>query len=124
MVETKKGKVPELKIKLKNESRIKKRKGVEQANLIFAYHSPLANDKKSPASHVLGVLMGGGMSSRLFAEIREKRNLAYAVKGDTSSNKSFGYGFIYVGTTKENVEIVKKLILEEFEKVVDNFPRN
>ena len=61
--------------------------------------------------------MTEGMSSRLFEEIREKRNLAYAVKGSCDSQKDFGYNVIYVGTTKENVEKVKKLILEEFEKV-------
>ena len=61
--------------------------------------------------------MAGGFSSRLFDEIREKRNLAYAVKGDSSINKEFAFNYIYVGTTKENVEKVKKIILEEFEKV-------
>ena len=58
------------------------------------------------------------MSSRLFMEIRERRNLAYAVKGDSDINKSFAHNIIYVGTTKENVEKIRKLILEEFEKVV------
>ena len=52
-----------------------------------------------------------------FGEIREKRNLAYAVKGNSNINKDFAYNLIYIGTTKENVEIVKKLILEEFEKI-------
>ena len=43
--------------------------------------------------------------------------MAYAVKGDSNINKRFAYNFIYVGTMKENVEKVKKLILKEFEKV-------
>ncbi|MBU2496763.1 MAG: insulinase family protein, partial [Nanoarchaeota archaeon] len=77
-------------------------------------------DKKSDAAKVLATLMAGGMSSRLFSEIREKRNLAYAVKGDSIITKDFAYNFIYVGTMKENVEQVKKLILEEFEKVAKN----
>jgi len=115
-----KGKVPEQKFNLKNESKIEKRKGIDQANLVFAYHVPLAQDKKSYAAKVLSCLMAGGMSSRLFSEIREKRNLAYTVKGDSDINKDFAYNLIYVGTTKENVEIVKKLILEEFEKVSKN----
>ena len=113
-----KGKVSEQKFNLKNESKIETRKGIDQANLIFAYHVPLAGDKKCYAAQILSTLMAGGMSSRLFSEIREKRNLAYAVKGDANINKDFAYNIIYVGTTKENVEIVKKLILEEFEKVV------
>ena len=115
------GKVPLPKIKLKNESKIEERKGIDQANLVFAYHSPLSKDKKNHAAQVLSVLMAGGMSSRLFGEIREKRNLAYAVKGDVSINKDFAYSIVYVGTTKENVELVRKLILEEFGKVAKNF---
>jgi len=112
-----KGAVFKQKFNLKNESRIEERKGIDQANLVFAYHVPLVNDKKCYAAKVLSTLMAEGMSSRLFSEIREKRNLAYAVKGQSNVNKDFAYNLIYVGTTKENVEVVKKLILEEFKKV-------
>lgn len=115
-----KGGIPLPEIKLKNESKIEKRTGIDQANLVFAYHAPLSTDKKNYAAQVLTTLMAGGMSSRLFSEIREKRNLAYAVKGDISTNKDFAYGLVYVGTTKENVELVRKLILEEFEKVANS----
>ncbi|MBA7649400.1 putative zinc protease [subsurface metagenome] len=112
-----KGQIPRQEFNLKNELRIEERKGIDQANLVFAYHVPLADSKKSYAAHVLNTLMAGGMSSRLFSEIREKRNLAYAVKGEANINRDFAYNFVYVGTTKENVEIVKELILKEFEKV-------
>ena len=63
--------------------------------------------------------MAGGFTSRLYNEIREKRNLAYSVKGESMITKDFGYNFVYVGTMKENVEQVRKLILEEFEKVAE-----
>ncbi len=112
-----KGEIPEQKFNLKNESKEEVREGVDQANLVFAYHVPLALDKKSYAAKVLSVLMAEGMSSRLFSEIREKRNLAYAVKGGSDINKRFAYNFIYAGTMKENVEKVKELILKEFDKV-------
>ena len=114
------GKVPIAKFELENGSKIEERKGIDQANLIFAHHVPVAKDKKSSAAVVLNALMAGGMSSRLFAEIREKRNLAYSVKGDANINKNFAYNLIYVGTMKENIEKVKKLILEEFEKVANS----
>ncbi|OGJ12772.1 hypothetical protein A3K82_02420 [Candidatus Pacearchaeota archaeon RBG_19FT_COMBO_34_9] len=114
-----KGKVPEPEFSAKNNSAIEKRRGIDQANLVFAYHVPLSNDDKSYAAEVLGTLMAGGMSSRLFSEIREKRNLAYAVKGDSNINNFFAYNLIYIGTTKENVEIVKKIILDEFKKVAE-----
>jgi predicted Zn-dependent peptidase len=101
----------------KNESKIEKRKGLDQANLVFAYHSPLYKEKKSSVAEVLNCLMADGMSSRLFSEIREKRNLAYAVKGGCENGKHFSHNFVYVGTTKENVEEVKKIIIQEFLKV-------
>ncbi len=112
-----KGKIQLQGFSLRNESRVEKRRGIDQANLVLAYHVPLADNNKCYAAKVLSVLMAGGMSSRLFEEIREKRNLAYAVKGDSSINKTFSYNFVYIGTIKENVEKVKKIILDEFEKV-------
>ena len=82
-----KGKIPQMKFNSLNESKIDEREGVDQANLVFAYHVPTANDKKSYAAIVLNSFMADGMSSRLFSEIREKRNLAYAVKGEANINK-------------------------------------
>ncbi len=114
-----KSKIPEIKFSTKNAIKTEKRKGIDQANLVFAYHVPLSTDKKSYAAEVLGTLMAGGMSSRLFSEIREKRNLAYSVKGDSNITQFFAYNTIYIGTTKENVELVKKIILEEFKKVTE-----
>ena len=115
-----KGKINEIKFNSLNESKIDEREGVDQANLVFAYHVPAANDKKSYAAIVLNSLMADGMSSRLFSEIREKRNLAYAVRGEANINRTFAYSYVYVGTMKDNVEKIKKLILEEFEKVSKN----
>lgn len=115
-----KSQVPKQKFELKNESKTEEREGVDQANLIFAYHVPTASDDKCYSAKVLSSLMAGGMSSRLFEEIREKRNLAYAISGDSYINRDFAYNFIYVGTMKENVEQVKKIIFNEFEKVAKN----
>jgi len=114
-----KGRVPEIEFSIKNGTKIEKRKGIDQANLVFAYHVPLSTNKKSYAAEVLGTLMAGGMSSRLFTEIREKRNLAYSVRGDSSITQFFAYNSVYVGTKKQNVELVKKIILEEFKKVAE-----
>lgn len=112
-----KKKVPEQKIFAKNEIKTEKRKGLDQANLVFAYNVPVAGDKKSYDARVLSAVSAEGMSSRLFSEIREKRNLAYSIKGVADINKRYAYNLIYVGTNKKNVEKVKELILEEFEKI-------
>ncbi len=118
------GKVPQYKVVLKNENKIEKRKGIDQANLVFGHHVPLCHDEKNYAAHILNAIMAGGMSSRLFAEIREKRNLAYAVKGDCNISDKFAYNIIYVGTTKENVEKVKELIIKEYEDVSKNLKQD
>lgn len=101
----------------KNQTKIEKRVGLDQASLIFAYHVPLRKEKESSVAEVLNCLMADGMSSILFSEIREKRNLAYAVKGVCEEGRFFAHNLVYVGTTKENVEEVKKIILQEFVKV-------
>jgi predicted Zn-dependent peptidase len=109
--------VKQPKIFFKNQTIIEKKKGIDQVNMIFAFHSPNAVSKKSYAAQVLSTIMAGGMSSRLFQEIREKRNLAYAVKGNCHIGRLFGYTSIYIGTQKENLEAVKKIIIEEFAKI-------
>lgn len=116
-----KGAIPPADIKLKNEETKEERAGLDQANMVFAYHSPLTDDKLCYASLVLNTLMAHGLSSRLFSEIREKRNLAYAVKGFQEMTKSFAYNGIYVGAMRENVEKIKSLILKEFDKVALSF---
>ena len=115
-----KGRVPEQKISLKNEAAIEERTGIDQANLVFAYHVPVAGEKGSHVAQVLSEVLVGGFSSRLFNEIREKRNLAYGVKGGAAINKRFAYNYVYVGTMKENVEEVKEIILKETEKVASD----
>lgn len=105
------------KIEKRNKTTIETRKGIDQANLVFAFHSPLSTDKRVYASKVLMSLMANGLSSRLFTEIREKRNLAYSIMGDVTANRFFSYSYVYVGTRKDKVDEVKKLILSEFKKV-------
>ncbi|HRZ85853.1 MAG TPA: pitrilysin family protein [Candidatus Paceibacterota bacterium] len=104
-------------VSLITNSIIEKRKEIDQANLVFAYHIPKPNEKMHYAALVLNTLLAGGMSSRLFSEIREKRNLAYAVKCMTEAEKDYAYNCIYIGTRKEHIDKVKEIILMEFEKV-------
>ena len=104
-------------IKLHNKETTEERPGIDQAHFSFAFHAPLQTDKNYPALEVLDAYLANGMSSRLFLEIREKRGLAYVVKGSLSTEKSYSYYTIYVGTTKKAIPEVKTLILKEFEDV-------
>ena len=112
-----KGKIKKQKITLKNDSKTETRKGINQANMVLAFHSPLSVDKRIYAAKVLIAIMARGMSSRLFREIRDKRNMAYSVFGDVTANKNFSYSYIYVGAMKKNLEKIKNIILDEFKKI-------
>jgi len=104
-------------IKKKNSETVEERGGVDQANFILAMHAPLPNTKEFYALQLLNSYLADGMSSRLFLEIREKRGLAYTVSGNIRPGKNYCYYSIYAGTTKEAVNEVKKIILEEFDKI-------
>lgn len=100
-----------------NKQVIEKRKDLEQAHLVFGFHAVNGRDKKRYAYELLNIILAGGMSSKLFEEIREKRGLAYAVKGSIEQGKDFSYNSIYVGTRKENVLKCKKIILKEIKRI-------
>ncbi len=102
---------------MRNFELIEKRKGIEQANLVFGYHAPTLQDKSRYAAEILDAILTEGMSSRLFQEIREKRGLAYAIKGVLEQDKNYGYEMIYVGTVKEKVKEIRELISKEIKKM-------
>lgn len=104
-------------IKKKNGNSIEERAGVDQANFVFAIHAPLPGEKDFHAMEVLDAYLANGMSSKLFLEIREKRGLAYSVRGSLNHEKNHSYYTISVGTTKEAIEEVKKLILQGFKEI-------
>jgi predicted Zn-dependent peptidase len=115
--EKKPGKLMFKEIKKKNAQIKEEREGIDQAHLIFAVHSPLSNEKDFYAMQVLDAYLAEGMSSKMFLKIREEKGLAYAIRSSMNNEKSYSYYTIYVGTMKDKVEEVKKLILEEFKKV-------
>jgi len=102
-----------------NRDSVEERSGIDQAHFVFAFHAPLSVDKDYFALEVLDAYLANGMSSRLFLEIREKRGLAYSVRGGINTEKNYSYYTIYAGTTKPAVPEVKKIILQELEKVKD-----
>ena len=92
-------------------------KDLEQAHLCLGVAGiSQAHPQRYPA-YVLNTLLGGGMSSRLFQEIREKRGKAYSVYSFSSSYKDVGYFGVYAGTSVESTEEVVELILAELKKL-------
>ena len=68
---------------------------------------------------ILNTILGGGVSSRLFQEIREKRGLAYSVYSYISSYADTGVLAVYAGTGKKKVSQVIELILKELRGLAD-----
>jgi predicted Zn-dependent peptidase len=94
-----------------------KRKGIDQAHEVLGFHMPKLVDKNRYAADIFDCILGGGMSSRLFQEVREKRGLCYALKTSLEQSKDYAYEIIYVGTVKEKVKEVKRVVLKEIRKL-------
>ena len=93
---------------------LRNKKSLEQAHLCLGVPSyPLPHQDRF-ACYVLNTLLGGGMSSRLFQNIRERQGLAYAVFSDLSPYRDTGCLSIYAGTSVESARKVVDSILKEF----------
>lgn len=87
---------------------------IEQANLILGVPGLAAADERRATLTVLNSILGGGMSSRLFQEIREKRGLAYSVYSFAPSYSDAGLFGIYAGCSPAKTSQVAELMLSEF----------
>lgn len=95
------------------------RRETEQAHLILGGPGLPRSDERRWALEVLNHVMGSGMSSRLFREVREERGLAYAVYGFKLSYSDNGAWGVHVGTTPHQTDTALNVIRAELAKVVD-----
>jgi predicted Zn-dependent peptidase len=93
------------------------RRPIEQANLLMGVAGIAAADERRPVLSVLNSVLGGGMSSRLFQEVREKRGLAYSVYSFASSFSDAGLVGLYAGCSPQRVGAVAELMLSEFRRL-------
>ena len=89
----------------------------EQAHIVLGTRGLSAVDERRYALSVLDTILGGGMSSRLFQEIREKRGLVYSVYTFQASYRAAGLFGVYAGASAENVQKCVDVIGEQFEAV-------
>ena len=93
---------------------LRNKKALEQVHLCLGVPSyPLPHQERF-ACYVLNTLLGGGMSSRLFQNIRERQGLAYAVFSELNPYRDTGCLSIYAGTSLESAGKVVESILNEF----------
>ncbi|MFM9919793.1 M16 family metallopeptidase [Lacisediminihabitans sp. H27-G8] len=90
---------------------------IEQANILMGVSGIPASDDRRSTMAVLNSILGGGMSSRLFQEIREKRGLAYSVYSFSPSYSDAGVFGLYAGCSPAKAGQVAELLLGEFRRL-------
>jgi predicted Zn-dependent peptidase len=93
-------------------------KPLEQAHICLGGPGIGQTSGSRYAAYVLNTALGGGMSSRLFQEVREKRGKVYSIYSFQSSYADCGYFGIYAGTNPEWVDEVLEITLAELKKVL------
>jgi predicted Zn-dependent peptidase len=96
------------------------RRTTEQANVVLGTPGMSRRDDRRFALGVLNAALGGGMSSRLFQEVREKRGLAYSVYSYHAQYADTGLFGIYAGCVPRKVDDVLAICREEVEKVTSH----
>ncbi len=92
----------------------------EQANVVIGGAGLTATDPRRFVLSVLNAALGGGMSSRLFQEIREKRGLAYSTYSFSSGHADTGIFGLYAGCTPAKVDEVTALLEQEWDRLAQD----
>lgn len=95
-----------------------KNKKLEQTQLIMGFESYSHLDKHFYEAGVLSILLGGGMSSRLFQEIREKRGLCYRISAGNTSSHDTGVFDIYCAVSPDKVNELILTIIAELKRTI------
>lgn len=97
----------------------KHKKTLAQTHLCLGTLGPSSTHADRFTGHVLGTVLGGSISSRLFQNVREKRGLVYSISAGLSGFMDTGSLSIYAATSKDRVDTVLSLITDEVKRLVD-----
>ena len=96
-------------------------KDLEQAHFALAFEAPGYLSDSIYASQIYSIALGGGMSSRLFQEIREKRGLCYTIFAQAGAYSYTGLLTIYSGTSSENLKNLSDITISEMKRAAIDF---
>jgi predicted Zn-dependent peptidase len=85
---------------------LERRRGLEQAHVCLGMSGPTQSSPRRFAAHLFDIILGGGMSSRLFQEVREKRGLVYSIGSSLNSFRLGGYETIQASCAPKNLRRV------------------
>ena len=95
-------------------------KDLEQAHFALAFETPGYRDDAIYTAQLFSTAFGGGMSSRLFQEAREKRGLCYSIFAQTGAYADSGLLTIYAGTGAEDIGDLVHLTIDELKRAADD----
>lgn len=96
---------------------VESRPGLEQAHVCLGMTGPRQSSPRRFAAHLLDLMLGGGMSSRLFQEVREKRGLVYSIGSSLNSYRLGGYETIQASCAPKNLARVIDTTLSVLKKL-------
>lgn len=96
-----------------------KNKDLEQVNMVLGFEGVPHQSPDYYAADILAAILGGGASSRLFQEVREKRGLVYTISSSHSGYRDLGSFKIYAGMSPDKTNETLKLICQELKKVME-----
>jgi len=94
-------------------------KDLEQAHVAMGFEMPGYRDPSIHAAQIFATALGGGMSSRLFQELRERRGLCYTIFAQAGAYADSGMMTIYAGTSGEEVGELSELTVDEMRRAAD-----
>jgi predicted Zn-dependent peptidase len=94
-------------------------KALEQAHFALALEGPNYRDDEIYTAQIYASALGGGMSSRLFQEIREVRGLCYTIFAQTGAYADTGTTTIYAGTSAEDLAELTRITIDEMKRAAD-----
>ncbi len=100
--------------KISSRITLRNKKSLEQVQICLGVPSYEISNTKRYVSYVLNTLLGGGMSSRLFQNVREKQGLVYSIFSELNPFRDTGCLSVYAGTSRESAPKVVQSVLQEF----------
>ncbi|SHH73233.1 M16 family metallopeptidase [Cognatishimia maritima] len=95
-------------------------KSLEQAHFALGLESPDYRNDDIYTAQIYSVALGGGMSSRLFQEVREKRGLCYTIYASTGAYADSGMTTIYAGTSGEQIADLAEITIDEMKRAAED----
>ena len=99
-------------------------KELEQAHFALAFEGPNYKNLDIYTAQVFATAFGGGMSSRLFQEVREKRGLCYSIFASAGAYSDTGTLTLYAGTSGDKVSELANITMDEIKRAADNMNEN